>query len=139
MVSWQSSVFKEPKSGTNKTIQPTSQEEELERQTIQEQFARHKWWDRGQGWKNMLNNLRLIIQPAVFSLPALSMAGGVCTLSFAARLAELKRYDEQLPGFCPSLTEEGPGGAVATVHNSAQAGRGRGAWGIVSRGDTLSL
>jgi hypothetical protein len=26
----------------------------------------HKWWDQGKGWKNLLNNLRLIIQPAVF-------------------------------------------------------------------------
>src|SRR5512143_3624492 len=30
-------------------------------------FQRHKWWDTGQGWKSMLNNLRLIIQPYVYS------------------------------------------------------------------------
>jgi SRSO17 transposase len=26
----------------------------------------HRWWDSGQGWKNILNNLRLILQPYVF-------------------------------------------------------------------------
>ena len=25
-------------------------------------FSTHDWWDKGQGWKNLLNNLRLIIQ-----------------------------------------------------------------------------
>lgn len=24
-----------------------------------------RWWDHGKGWKNILNNLRLIIQPFV--------------------------------------------------------------------------
>ena len=27
---------------------------------------RHRWWDSGQGWKNILNNLRLVLQPYVF-------------------------------------------------------------------------
>jgi len=29
-------------------------------------FKQHDWWDKGQGWKNILNNLRLVIQPFVF-------------------------------------------------------------------------
>jgi SRSO17 transposase len=29
-------------------------------------FSQHRWWDNGQGWKNTLNNLRLILQPYVF-------------------------------------------------------------------------
>ena len=29
-------------------------------------FRRHKWGDAGRGWKSMLNNLRLIIQPYVY-------------------------------------------------------------------------
>jgi SRSO17 transposase len=29
-------------------------------------FSKHKWWDQGKGWKNALNNLRLIIQPYVY-------------------------------------------------------------------------
>ncbi len=31
-----------------------------------EHFAEHAWWDVGSGWKNTLNNLRLILQPHVF-------------------------------------------------------------------------
>lgn len=33
---------------------------------ITSKFATHEWWDTGIGWKNLLNNLRLIIQPFVF-------------------------------------------------------------------------
>jgi hypothetical protein len=29
-------------------------------------FKEHDWWDKGQGWKNLLNNLRLVIQPFIF-------------------------------------------------------------------------
>jgi hypothetical protein len=35
-------------------------------------FSQHQWWDEGSGWKNILDNLRLIIQPMfsyVSSLP----------------------------------------------------------------------
>jgi SRSO17 transposase len=32
----------------------------------QEVFRQHKWWDHGTGWKNLLNNLRLVIQPYVY-------------------------------------------------------------------------
>jgi hypothetical protein len=31
-----------------------------------DRFPEHPWWDTGQGWKNVLNNLRLILQPFVF-------------------------------------------------------------------------
>ncbi|MGI0494728.1 IS701 family transposase, partial [Alkalinema pantanalense CENA528] len=30
-----------------------------------QQFAHHPWWDNQRGWKNLLNNLRLIIQPLI--------------------------------------------------------------------------
>jgi hypothetical protein len=66
LVSLQSPVLQQPRSGTNKTAQTTPQEEEQERQTARAPFSHHKWWDQGKGWKNLLNNLRLIIQPAVF-------------------------------------------------------------------------
>ena len=29
-------------------------------------FRDHQWWDFGQGWKNLLNNLRLVMQPYHF-------------------------------------------------------------------------
>ncbi len=32
-----------------------------------ERFPQHRWWDTGHGWKNVLNNLRLILQPYVYS------------------------------------------------------------------------
>ena len=34
--------------------------------TPPDRFAEHRWWDLGQGWKNILNNLRLILQPYVY-------------------------------------------------------------------------
>lgn len=30
-----------------------------------QQFVQHPWWDNQRGWKNLLNNLRLIIQPLI--------------------------------------------------------------------------
>jgi hypothetical protein len=33
---------------------------------IVKKFREHQWWDFGQGWKNLLNNLRLVIQPFIF-------------------------------------------------------------------------
>ncbi len=33
---------------------------------VVDKFANHDWWDSGQGWKNIKNNLRLVIQPWVF-------------------------------------------------------------------------
>ncbi|MGZ3626033.1 MAG: IS701 family transposase [Ktedonobacteraceae bacterium] len=33
--------------------------------TSPDRFSEHRWWDGGQGWKNILNNLRLILQPYV--------------------------------------------------------------------------
>lgn len=32
-----------------------------------DRFPEHPWWDTGHGWKNVLNNLRLILQPYVYS------------------------------------------------------------------------
>jgi len=29
-------------------------------------ISSHRWWESGQGWKNILNNLRLMLQPSVF-------------------------------------------------------------------------
>jgi hypothetical protein len=31
-----------------------------------DRFAEHRWWANGQGWKHILNNLRLVLQPYVF-------------------------------------------------------------------------
>lgn len=34
--------------------------------TPPDRFSAHRWWGPGQGWKNTLNNLRLILKPYVF-------------------------------------------------------------------------
>ena len=46
---------------------PHEMEEQQVTQTPEvARFSEHRWWDTGQGWKNVLNNLRLILQPFVF-------------------------------------------------------------------------
>ena len=57
MVSLQSKIFK----GADARKPATRTLDKRERQ-----FRQHQWWDEGQGWKNILNNLRLIIQPTIF-------------------------------------------------------------------------
>ncbi|WP_431356842.1 hypothetical protein [Komarekiella delphini-convector] len=32
---------------------------------FQSKLTSHPWWDNGKGWKNILNNLRLVIQPFI--------------------------------------------------------------------------
>lgn len=55
-----------------------------------QQFVQHPWWDNQRGWKNLLNNLRLIIQPLicfnwlkrwldVFPVPSLQLGFGRLT------------------------------------------------------------
>jgi hypothetical protein len=66
MVRLQSPVFQESTCFTTLPSPANAKKEEQRRQREQDQFARHQWWDQGKGWKNLLNNLRLIIQPAVF-------------------------------------------------------------------------
>jgi hypothetical protein len=34
----------------------------VHKEDTQEKFYQHKWWDHGKGWKNTLNNLRLMTQ-----------------------------------------------------------------------------
>jgi len=58
--------------------------EDKANQSLLDKFSTHDWWDEGQGWKNLLNNLRLVLQPfgffnlikpwlKVFPIPHLSM------------------------------------------------------------------
>lgn len=44
-----------PQQGINKQTDP-----------VFARFPEHQWWDFGSGWKNLLNNLRLVIQPFIF-------------------------------------------------------------------------
>ena len=40
---------------------PSDEDSEMDK--IRSTFSKHTWWDSGKGWKNILNNLRLVIQP----------------------------------------------------------------------------
>ncbi len=78
MVSLQSELFKERREPAEAQIQmekeaetsgpkkDEGEEEETHREEGQKRFSQHKWWDKGKGWKNILNNLRLIVQPLVY-------------------------------------------------------------------------
>lgn len=56
MVSLHSQVLNNnPTQGVNQSTDP-----------VVKKFKEHDWWDFGLGWKNILNNLRLIIQPYQF-------------------------------------------------------------------------
>lgn len=70
-------------------------------------FSTHDWWDKGQGWKNLLNTLRLIIQPfvlfnllkpwlVVFPITHLS-------IGFSTLIALMNQFQGVLP--CPSKNE----------------------------------
>jgi hypothetical protein len=37
--------------------------------------CRHAWWDMGTGWKHMLNNMRLLIQPFCIACLAVALDG----------------------------------------------------------------
>ncbi len=55
MVSLHAEVLNNLEQGVNKPID-----------LLIAKFPEHDWWDKGSGWKNLLNNLRLVIQPFIF-------------------------------------------------------------------------
>jgi SRSO17 transposase len=57
LVSLQCPVLQPPVSDESTALPPTSPVR---------RFSQHRWWDTGNGWKNVLNNLRLILQPFVY-------------------------------------------------------------------------
>lgn len=65
-------------------------------------FTSHPWWDNGKGWKNVLNNLRLIIQPfiffnlikpwlTVFPIPQLSLGFSGCVAKTEAANGKVRK------------------------------------------------
>ncbi len=69
--------------------------------SIVKRFGSHTRWDKGNGWKNILNNLRLVIQPfiffnlikpwlKVFPIPHLS-------LGFSRLIALMNRFSGAIP------------------------------------------
>ena len=63
--------------------------------TSPDRFAQHRWWDPGQGWKHILNNLRLILQPYVsfcLLLPWLLVFDIPCLRAGFAELTALMNF-----------------------------------------------
>jgi SRSO17 transposase len=69
----------------------------------QQVFTRHPWWDNQRGWKNLLNNLRLIVEPwvafnrlkqwlKVFLIPELAQG-------FAKLIEQMQQF------YCPVIHE----------------------------------
>lgn len=44
----------------------TFKDKRISKAAGQSKYREHKWWGSGKGWKNVLNNLRLIIQPFIY-------------------------------------------------------------------------
>jgi SRSO17 transposase len=57
LVSLQSAIFQS-------ASQQASRSQEAAKSPV-DRFPEHRWWDHAHGWKNILNNLRLILQPYV--------------------------------------------------------------------------
>jgi len=38
----------------------------ISKSSLEAKLKQHQWWDKGVGWKNVLNNLHLVIQPISF-------------------------------------------------------------------------
>ena len=65
-------------------------------------FRKHECWDEGSGWKNILNNLRLIIQPFIFfnlikpDLIVFSISP--LSIGFSTLIALMNRLRDAIPG-----------------------------------------
>jgi hypothetical protein len=67
MVSLQSAIITDRDVASRPDRLTIAQEEHVTKPGAKQAvFHKHKWWDHGKGWKNILNNLRLIIQPYVY-------------------------------------------------------------------------
>lgn len=78
-----------------------NEQSEASSSSVVAKFSTHPWWNQGTGWKNLLNNLRLILQPFVlfnlirqelkiFSIPALS-------LGFSRLIALMNHFHGAIP------------------------------------------
>lgn len=66
-----------------------------------DRFPEHHWWNTGHGWKNALNNLRLILQPYIYScllLPWLRIFNIPCLhTGFAELVGIMNCFHARLP------------------------------------------
>ena len=65
-------------------------------------FRKHEWWDEGSGWKNILNNLHLIIQPFIFfnliEPELIVFPISPLSISFSTLIALMNRMRGAIPG-----------------------------------------
>ena len=67
-----------------------------------DKYPQHRWWDHSHGWKNILNHLRLIIQPYVCSG---MLAAWLCVFDMPAvreGLQHLVQTMNHFHGFVPT-------------------------------------
>ena len=84
LVSLHSQVLNnQPKLGINKLTDP-----------VVAKFREHDWWDKGSGWKNLLNNLRLVIQPLIFFNLLKPWRVGLSSFAFIDWLSHTNCIDE---------------------------------------------
>lgn len=89
-------------------LNPTNVSNKDEASPVAAKFSTHSWWDTGMGWKNLLNNLRLVVQPfvmfnllkpwlKVFPIPQLFVG-------FSRLMALMNHFNSAIP--VPPLGEE---------------------------------
>ena len=84
MVSLHSQVLNNhPEQGVNKPTDP-----------VVAKFPEHDWWDEGSGWKNLLNNLRLVIQPFIFFNLLKPWRAGLSSFTFIYWISNTNCIDE---------------------------------------------
>ena len=77
------------------------------------EFTQHAWWNEAKGWKNLLNNLRLVLQPFIFYNLIQPWLKVFVIPQLASGFAQLIAIMNQFPGAIPKPE------ATATKHFSS--------------------
>ncbi|MEO1147879.1 MAG: IS701 family transposase [Cyanobacteria bacterium J06638_22] len=65
------------------------------------EFTKHAWWNEKKGWKNLLNNLRLVLQPLIFCNLIQPWLKVFAAPQLARGFAQLIALMNQFPGAIP--------------------------------------
>jgi SRSO17 transposase len=77
------------------------------------EFTQHAWWNEAKGWKNLLNNLRLVLQPFIFYNLIQPWLKVFVIPQLTSGFAQLITLMNQFPGAIPKPN------ATATKHFSS--------------------
>ena len=69
--------------------------------SVVSEFTQHAWWDEAKGWKNRLNNLRLVLQPFIFCNLIQPWLKVFAVPQLASGFAQLIAIMNQFPGAIP--------------------------------------